>query len=547
MALLTLSACGHDPEPGLMALDEAVENHAANIRRYGDELRREGILSQQPSLSDDRRMAMYRGLRLKYQTFDMDSAIYYGRKEYELAESWNRESEMARKAMSLARLYVSRGELHEAMTLIMRHVNDTVIPEVLDGYYRALADVLVGQGVTPVDVYEHMMKYMSPTDEGRWFYELRLCEGTGQYERADSVILHSKQPDNASDRDKAIYSYLEAELKLLEGDTVSAIEPLIMSSLYDLKVPVRDYQSLFLLSELLLKRGDTDRAYRYIKLAMADAGACKVIANQVRVNALFPTVLAAYEQQVNREQRNERIAIAGITVMLLVLLVVLAFVARQRNQLRRVSQNERLLISQLKSYNSELSELNARLKDSNKVRDTYLLQYLRLSSEFVRDIEKLKMGVSSAFHKKGMDGVNKFLAEIDDKKETKRFLSNFDSTFLGLYPDFVEEVNRDLKPECRLSLSRDGSMGTDLRVMALIRLGIVSSDQIAEFLHKSLSTIYNCRVRLKNARIDSDRGYQAAFYSGQNGQISMISFSKVSRLIARFRISVRLLNMVCWE
>lgn len=506
VALLSLTACGHDPEPMLTALDEAVENHAANIRRYGEELRREGIMAKQTSLSDDRRMSMYSDLRLKYHTFDMDSAIYYGRKEYELAESRNSTSEMARKAMSLARLYVSRGELHEAMTLIMRHVNDTVIPEVRDGYYRALADVMVGQGVTPVDVYEHMMMYMSPTDEGRWFYELRLCEGTGQYERADSVILHSKQPDDASDRDKAIYSYLEAELKLLEGDTVNAIEPLIMSSLYDLKVPVRDYQSLFRLSELLLKRGDTDRAYRYIKLAMADAGACKVIANQVRVNALFPTVLAAYEQQVNREQRNERVAIACITVMLLFLLVVLVFVARQRNRLRSVSQNERQLISQLKSYNSELSELNARLKDSNKVRDTYLLQYLRLSSEFVRDIEKLKMGISSAFHKKGMDGVNKFLAEIDDKKETKRFLSNFDSTFLGLYPDFVEEVNRDLKPECRLSLSRDGSMGTDLRVMALIRLGIVSSDQIAEFLHKSLSTIYNCRVRLKNARIDSDRG-----------------------------------------
>ena len=222
---------------------------------------------------------------------------------------------------------------------------------------------------------------------------------------------------------------------------------------------MRDYQSLYRLSELLLKRGDVERAYRYIKLAMADAGASKVIENQARVNALLPSVLAAYEQQVTREQRNERITTAGITVMLLVLLVVLAFVARQRNQLRRVSQNERQLISQLKSYNSELSELNARLKDSNKVRDTYLLQYLRLSSEFVRDIEKLKMGVSSAFHKKGMDGVNKFLAEIDDKKETKRFLSNFDSTFLGLYPDFVEEVNRDLKPECRLSLSRDGSMG----------------------------------------------------------------------------------------
>lgn len=344
VALLSLTACGHDPEPMLTALDKAVENHAANIRRYGEELRREGIMAKQASLSDDRRMSMYSGLRLKYQTFDMDSAIYYGRKEYELAESRNRESEMARKAMSLARLYVSRGELHEAMTLIMRHVNDTVIPEVRDGYYRALADVMVGQGVTPVDVYEYMMKYMSPTDEGRWFYELRLYEGTAQYERADSVILHSKQPDDAPDRDKAIYSYLEAELKLLEGDTVSAIEPLIMSSLYDLKVPVRDYQSLFRLSELLLKRGDTDRAYRYIKLAMADAGACKVIANQVRVNALFPTVLAAYEQQENREQRSERIAIACITVMLLILLVVLGFVARQRNQLRRVSQNERQLI-----------------------------------------------------------------------------------------------------------------------------------------------------------------------------------------------------------
>ena len=170
MALLSLTACGHDPEPMLTALDKAVENHAANIRRYGEELRREGIMAKQSSLSADRRMSMYRDLRLKYQTFDMDSAIYYGRKEYELAQSRNNTSEMASKAMSLSRLYVSRGELQEAMTLIMRHVNDTVIPEVRDASYRALADVYVGQGVIPVDVYGKMMEYMNPSDEGRWFY-----------------------------------------------------------------------------------------------------------------------------------------------------------------------------------------------------------------------------------------------------------------------------------------------------------------------------------------------------------------------------------------
>lgn len=506
LTLLMLAGCGHDPEPALTALDEAVENHSANIIRYGEELRREGVAATQSTLTDSQRMAMYRGLRLKYQTFDMDSAIHYGLKEYRLAEKSQRSGLTASKAMSLARLYVSRGELHEATTLIMRHVNDTVIPEVRDGYYRALADVYVGQGVSPVDVYARMMEFMEPDEEGRWFYELRLYEGMADYNRADSVLRSIKLSGNASDRDIAIYNYLEGELRLLRHDTVNAIEPLITSSLHDLKVPVRDYQSLYRLSEVLLKRGDTERAYRYIKLAMADAGASKVAANQVAVNALFPSVLGAYEQQVKREQQNERIATVGISVLLVVLLIALVFVARQRDQLRQVSKNEKQLIRRLQSYNSELSELNARLKDSNKVRDTYLLQYLRLSSEFVRDIEKLKMGVSSAFHKKGMDGVNKFLAEIDDKKETKRFLSNFDSTFLGLYPDFVEEVNRDLKPECRLSLSRDGSMGTDLRVMALIRLGIVSSDQIAEFLHKSLSTIYNCRVRLKNARIESDRG-----------------------------------------
>ena len=76
--------------------------------------------------------------------------------------------------------------------------------------------------------------------------------------------------------------------------------------------------------------------------------------------------------------------------------------------------------------------------------------------------------------------------------------AKFDSIFLNIYPDFIEEFNNLLVPEERIYPKQDELLTTELRIYALIRLGITDSNKIASFLRYSLRTVYNYRTKVRN-------------------------------------------------
>ena len=94
------------------------------------------------------------------------------------------------------------------------------------------------------------------------------------------------------------------------------------------------------------------------------------------------------------------------------------------------------------------------------------------------------------------------------EKEIEELLQNFDSVFLHLYPNFVEEFNALLQPEMRFQKRDDNRLVTEIRIFALIRLGIEDSSKIAEFLHYSVNTIYNYRARIKNGALDNRESFE---------------------------------------
>lgn len=513
--LLPLFSCNRSPltpetENLLRQLDKAVFRHSENVHRKGQELKQMSIVED--ARPGRERYDACRTMRNLYLTYDLDSAIHYGKMACQEADIIGDREIMALSRMNLARLYISRGQPHEAYPLIHEAVSDTVIRPVSDSYLRVLSDIDETSGRSPIKHYRDMLRILTDRDEGWWYYSFQLLMSSGRYQSADSLLQTVRPADNATDRDIAIFNFLSSEAHLAMGDTLQAVDELISSSLHDLAVPVRDYKSLYRLSALLFNLGETERAYRYINLAVRDAEASKVAANRLEINRIIPDILAAYQRKVIREKRVQQFIFLGIAVLSLVLAAILFFVIKQRNKLRRISSRERDLNARMHSTNVELRRVNSCLEESNKVRDAYLLQYIQLSSEFVHDIEQLKTGISTAFHSKGIEGVNKYLAKIDDRKETRRFHTNFDTTFLALYPGFVTAVNSLLKPECQLALGRDGSMSTELRVIALIYLGITDSESIARFLHKSVSTIYNCRVRIRNGAIDGRTGFTARLH-----------------------------------
>ena len=79
-----------------------------------------------------------------------------------------------------------------------------------------------------------------------------------------------------------------------------------------------------------------------------------------------------------------------------------------------------------------------------------------------------------------------------------KYYKNFDAIFLHVYPSFVSDFNELLLPEERIVLKEGELLNTELRIYALVRLGINDSVKIAELLHCSPQTVYNNRLKVRN-------------------------------------------------
>jgi hypothetical protein len=77
-------------------------------------------------------------------------------------------------------------------------------------------------------------------------------------------------------------------------------------------------------------------------------------------------------------------------------------------------------------------------------------------------------------------------------------LKSFDKAFLKLFPHFVEEFNALFSEEDQVKLPDKQLLTTDLRIYALIRLGIRENEKIAEILEYSIKSIYAYKTKIRN-------------------------------------------------
>ena len=158
--------------------------------------------------------------------------------------------------------------------------------------------------------------------------------------------------------------------------------------------------------------------------------------------------------------------------------------------------------TQLSDLNSQLHETNLKLGESNRVKDEYVGRFIHLCSFYIDRLDEMRKRVNKMAKSKDLEALYRFTGNNEHReKNLTELYEMFDSTFLHLFPNFVTDFNALLRPECRIALTEAGTLNTDLRIFALIRLGIEDSSRIAEFLHYSVNTIYNYRAKIKNGAI----------------------------------------------
>jgi hypothetical protein len=274
---------------------------------------------------------------------------------------------------------------------------------------------------------------------------------------------------------------------------------LAISAINDLKAGTKEYLSLVELSDLLYKQGDLDRAYNYLKCSLEDAAYCDASLRTIEVSEIYLIVDKAYQQKLQKKNRQRTIATAFITVLAIILTILLFYLIKQRNRLAMLHKSLIDLNEKLKKSNESLLTSNTSLSESNEIKETIISRNMELCSFYIEKISEYQHSLIKIATNQNVEKLFSALRSsefIDDI--LKDFYLDFDKTFLTLFPTFVEDLNKLLVPEGQIHPKVPGQLNVELRIFALVRLGISDSSMIAKFLRYSVTTIYNYRVKVRN-------------------------------------------------
>ena len=288
---------------------------------------------------------------------------------------------------------------------------------------------------------------------------------------------------------------------------------LLLSAISDLRGAILENNALRELASILQERGEYERAYRYLQRASNDAQEYGSRLRSLQVAQMAPFITRAYDaEREHVQQRTHRlITVLAVIALLLFCLILFTFWLFQKRRIanRKIKQMNATLTSQnedLQTLNSRFSALNTQMKEANRIKEEYIGRFLELCSGLIyRGEERLKFLNRLARDRKLEELYAELKSGTSISEGVKMFHQNFDTAFLNIYPDFISEVNSLMASGSQFEVEEDSTkLTTELRILALIRLGIADNQKIADILRSSITTIYTYRSKIKSRALRKD-------------------------------------------
>ncbi len=466
-----------------------------------------------------------------YRQFSLDSAVAYLERNRSLAESMGDMAKVAESDFRTAGVYVKAGRQVEADDILQRYRGKAIPEGALMDYYDAehtywgetmaytstsesYEDKLVRR-----DAFRGLL--LSMTEEGTWeWYNLKReeAEEAGDAEafrKCAKGMLECSQ-ENSRKYAEAAYFYAHSFGK---ADAAACEEWLIRSAIADVMCATKDYASLNQLSWIIFDKGDIDRAFRYAAdHCMPDALHYNGKLRPWQILMFFPEIEKAYQQKHARQSRYTFALLMCISALSVIMLLLLVFLYRRQqilDSMRAKLQESYLDIDsrnhELVAVNSRLVSLNAKMQESDKVKQEYITLFLGMVSDNISASRQYRNKVLKYIRQgktKVLTDEIESLAPVDD--DILEFYRIFDQTFVNLYPYFVARFNALLAEGSEIVPKGDDILTPELRIFALIKLGITESSRIASLLHYSANTIYNYRAKIKNRARGSRESFEEA-------------------------------------
>lgn len=289
-----------------------------------------------------------------------------------------------------------------------------------------------------------------------------------------------------------------SEIYEKKGDHEKEKQYLAISATADLKKAVKSHIALRKLAILLYKEGDINRAYNYIKCSMEDATFCGARFRIMEISEILPIINAAYDKKVGQEKEKLFRYLILISALSFILVISLLFIWRQLKKLSSAKKSIKNMYEDMRLMNENLDELNKKLSESNHVKEEYIGSIFNLCSTYIDKMESYRINLNRNLVSSRMEEVRKMTGSTLIPDELKEFFGHFDAIFLNIYPNFIDEFNALLADKEKITPKAGDILTPELRVFALIRLGITDSSRIASFLHYSPQTVYNYKLKIRN-------------------------------------------------
>ena len=506
-------------------LDKAIANssiYMATKNKKIEEIKKEYRSTRNSIRKYDAGIRIYE----EYHALMNDSAISYLNKCIQIADNLHRNDLKLKAYVMIAHQFAVSGFYTEAQ-FYYQHINkDEIKGSLLIDYYFGLSQLYGDMAFYASD--EKMKQiYFKESDGYRQQLYKMLDPHSTLYLRQKSVQLcyEKRYKESLSYNDLwmkkvkpgtheyAIVAFFRSEIYKNTKDVNMQKYWLCESALSDIKCSVMDQSSLWSLADLVNRDGDVERSYRYIEYSWSCISTFSTHMRGWLVSPIITMINNKYKEKLTTANKSLFYMFAAGSVLSLIMLVLLVSVFRKekqlktaRNKLSDINQQLESLNDQLKEANSELSIVNRRLAESNIVKDEYIGKFLSICSEYIDKLDNYRIKVKRMVKCNQFNEILSMTSSQSLKEdELKELFDNFDSVFLNLFPNFVNDFNSLLKEECRITLTDKNRLTTDLRIFALIRLGIDESSHIADFLRYSPNSIYNYRARIKkNALCNRD-------------------------------------------
>ena len=470
----------------------------------------------------------------EYKVFDSDSAMSCVEQNLRLAQQLDNKSLIVEWRIKQAFILSATGLLKESLD-VLSSLDISDLPNSIKiayywqmvylyshfGQYAAGTGQLYDTYVVKERLYTDSIHGIITKDDPQFLWlDTWYRINNEQYDELLDALESKVVLSSLNTRDDAMSAYALAYIYKNKGDEDKFVRSLAMSGIADIRTSNKDVASLQELAEYLIDEGEIIRAYNYISVCLQLTQKYHNRVRAVSISRVYDRILQSFLQRDKEQQevlKKTNYDMIGVLVMLLVAVIIIVNIAlrlyksrirlhdvnkelkRRRSELAYANQNLKEANENLVEVNAQMKQTNIQLKESNLAKEEYVAYVFAICSNYISKLEEYRKDINRKAKAKMLGEI----LTMTDKQtmvqeELKEFYHHFDAIFLRLYPTFLDDFNALLEPEERIVPRKGELLNTDLRIYALIRLGITDSVKISEFLHCSPQTIYNSRLKMRN-------------------------------------------------